>query len=59
MFNYNVGRTMKTRLLANYFTIFLTLFGSREALSEPINLSDNVDVTADRKFNTVAISKFF
>ena len=50
---------MKTRLLANYFTIFLTLFGSREALSEPINLSDNVDVTADRKFNTVAISKFF
>jgi hypothetical protein len=50
---------MKTRLLANYFTIFLTLFGSKEALSEPIKLSDNVGVAADRKFNTVTISKSF
>jgi hypothetical protein len=50
---------MKTRLLANYFTIFLTLFGSKEALSEPNKLSDSAVVTADRKFNTVTISKSF
>ena len=45
MFNYNVGRTMKTKLVAIYFTLFFTLFGSNRALNEPIKLADNVELS--------------
>ena len=36
---------MKTKLVAIYFTLFFTLSGSNRALTEPIKLTDNVELS--------------